>query len=185
MCRRFSRTLHIFTNTRHRDICARWWHAKSQWSSSTIFANRPHFIAVKHKGVWPLGPESKALSLVKISWEISCKISDSARAEIFVFMNAHKSYTSHVAICAFVAAQCDAVSLCNASQYVAAQCVSVQPHFGWMPDEGRQHVNLRIPPQRRFDGPATLLLYGNDYSKQLTEIVMEYAGHTWRLPKVS
>ena len=50
------------------------------------------------------------------------------------------------------------------------------------------NVNFRIPSDALTDGfaPNTFPLYGGSITTpdNLTVIVMEYAGHTWRLPKV-
>jgi len=54
--------------------------------------------------------------------------------------------------------------------------------------EAGYNVNFRIPDDALTDGfaPATFSLYGGSITTpdNLTVIVMEYAGHTWRLPKV-
>jgi len=54
--------------------------------------------------------------------------------------------------------------------------------------EAGYNVNVRIPGDALTDGfaPDTLPLYGGSIPTpdNLTVINMEYAGHTWRLPKV-
>jgi hypothetical protein len=54
--------------------------------------------------------------------------------------------------------------------------------------EAGYNVNFRIPDDALTDGfaPATFPLYGGSITTpdNLTVIVMEYAGHTWQLPKV-
>jgi len=54
--------------------------------------------------------------------------------------------------------------------------------------EAGYNVNVRIPDDTFTDGftPATFPLYSGSITTpdNLTMILMEYAGHTWRLPKV-
>jgi len=53
--------------------------------------------------------------------------------------------------------------------------------------EAGYNVNVKIPDDARADGfdPATFPFYGDSITTldNFTVIVMEYAGHTWKVPK--
>jgi len=66
--------------------------------------------------------------------------------------------------------------------------MSDSPISAGRPLDAGYNVNFRIPGDALTDGfaPATFPLYGGSITTpdNLTGIVMEYAGHTWRLPEV-
>ena len=52
--------------------------------------------------------------------------------------------------------------------------------------EAGYSINVRIPSDTLTDGFRTFPFYGGSIAApdNLTVVIIEYAGHTWRIPKV-